>query len=100
MLFRKILASRLFARTLDAEAATARNKLALVHAFQAAEEATQRFLNHKAQDKVYYYVYKWLVTDFCIKYGFRIGKLITRKNALNSVWLRPSASVAQSTTCA
>ena len=100
MLFRRIHASRIFAQKLNEEAKNARSKWELKSAFEAAEEATRRFLNHKTMDKLYYYVYKWLVTDFCTKYGFSIRKLIKRTSAIKRCWLRPSVNVAQSTTSA
>ena len=52
-------------------------------AFEAAEAASRRVLNHDALYKIWYYVYKWLITGFCIKYNFRIRELIKPKSALD-----------------
>ena len=95
--FRKVHASRLFKRVLDAEAARANgDRTALKQAYWTAEMATRAFLWHKDSKSLYYYVYKWIVTDFCLKYGFKVRELILQKDALKP-WLRKAAAGRQST---
>ena len=89
--FRKPHATRVFARVLQEEAAKASkdDDPALIEAFNAAQEAARVYLNHQSLDKIYYYIHKSIVTEFCLKYGFRIRQLLTETQT-NRNWKRAS----------
>ena len=96
--FRKINASRLFKRTLDAEAARANgNRAALMQAYWTAESTTRAYLNHEKYDSLYHYIYKWLVTDFCLAHGFKVRQLIRNNDALGH-WLRKAVGDQEQST--
>ena len=87
--FRKLHATCVFARVLQEDAAKAANNAELIAAFNAAQEAARVYLNHQSLDKIYYYIHKSIVVEFCVDYGFRLRQLLTNAQ-LKLNWLRTS----------
>ena len=96
--FRKLHATRVFARVLQEEAAKTTNNAKLIKAFNAAQEAARVYLNHQSFVKIFYYINKRVVTEFCLEYGFRLRELLTEKqNKLN--WLRARDDATTASFC-